>query len=128
MSTIGLFLNYLFHFNFSTMKAKPFLFILSFFLLFSFSSFAYTADVPSENTKSVLSEAELKARINVLTERVEFLKEAKKQAVNKQEKRQIRHEIRDIKKEAKALKQQVGGGIYIGAGVLVVALLLILLL
>jgi len=108
------------------MNAKPVLFILSFFLLFSFASFA--TSTPVKEDKKVLSEEALKTKIDVLTKRVKVLKEAKKQAVSKQEKRQIRHEIRDIKKEAKALKQQVSGGIYIGSGVLIVALLLILLL
>lgn len=110
------------------MKAKPVLFILSFFLFTCFGSFAYAVDAPTKEVKSELSETELKARINVLTEKIEVLKEAKRQAVDKQEKQQIRHEIRDIKKEAKALKQQISGGIYIGTGVLLVALLLILLL
>jgi hypothetical protein len=110
------------------MNAKPILFILSFFLLSSFASFGTSIDAPVTEDKKALNEETLKAKIDVLTERVEILKEAKKQAVSKQEKRQIRHEIRDIKKEAKALKQQVSGGIYIGTGVLIVALLLILLL
>lgn len=110
------------------MKTKPFLLFLSFFLLIVFSSDLAVADAPPSNDNSTLSEQEVKAQINNLTERISVLKAAKKQALTKAEKQQIRHEIRDIKKEARALKQQASGGIYIGGGVLLVALLLILLL
>lgn len=111
------------------MNAKPFLFFLLVCLFSSFLSLeAVAADTPANDNATTLSDVELKVKINTLAERVQTLKEAKKNAVSKVEKKQIRHEIRDIKKEAKALKQQVSGGVYIGTGVLLVALLLILLL
>lgn len=110
------------------MNAKPVLSLLFFFLFFCPISIPALADAPTNDGEIVLNGIELKAKITVLTERIEFLQEAKKHAVDKQEKKDIQHEIRDIKKEAKALKQQVSGGIYIGGGVLIVALLLILLL
>ena len=109
------------------MNAKPVLLLLSFSFFACFTSLPALADAPDDNA-TMLSEAELKAKISALTERIETLKEAKKYAVDREEKQQIRQEIRDIKKEAKVLKQQAGGGIYIGSGVLLLAILLILLL
>lgn len=110
------------------MNVRPILSLLFLFLFSCSISISAMAETPTNNGETTLSETQLKAKITTLTERLEVLKEAKKRAVNKQEKRGIRHEIRDVKKEAKALKQQVSGGIYIGSGVLIVALLLILLL
>lgn len=110
------------------MNAKPVLLLLSLGFFACFISFPTLADAPAEDNVTTLNKADLEAKIYALTERIELLKDAKKQAVDREEKREIRHEIRDIKKEAKALKQQASGGIYIGSGVLIVALLLILLL
>ncbi len=109
------------------MKTKSFLFFFAFSFLICFSSVA-VADTPTNDGNTALAEKEIRAKIDVLTERITDLKKAKKHATTKVERQQIRHEIRDVKKEAKALKQQVSGGIYIGTGVLLVALLLILLL
>nr|WKN39589.1 hypothetical protein K4G66_12890 [Tunicatimonas sp. TK19036] len=110
------------------MNAKPFPFFFSLFLMACLTSFTALADAPANDETTSVSTAELEIQINALTERLETLKEAKKHAVTKDEKQLIKHEIRDVKKEAKALKQQASGGIYIGSGVLIVALLLILLL
>ena len=90
---------------------------------------AFSSTVANDDPTAVtLTEAELKTAIEDLSTRVEMLKEAKKNAINRAEKKQIRSEIRDIKKEAKQLKQQANGGIYIGAGALVVIVLVLLLL
>lgn len=110
------------------MNTKPVLFFLSFCLMACFTSLTALADSPANDKTTSVSTAELEVKINALSERMKTLKEAKKHAVTRDEKQLIRHEIRDVKKEAKALKQQVSGGIYIGSGVLIVALLLILLL
>ena len=109
------------------MKTKLFLFSLSFFLSVVFSPKLMATDLPS-NSDNTLTKQEMETKISNLTEQISVLKIAKKQALTRAEKQQIKHEIRDIKKEARALKQQAGSGIYIGGGVLLVALLLILLL
>ncbi len=80
-------------------------------------------------TEKLRTKEEFKAAYEDLLQRRDALKEAKKSAATREEKQQLKEDIKDIKKEAKALKQQaIGGGIYIGAGALIIILLLILLL
>lgn len=110
------------------MKTKP-IFVIAFLLVTTLQLSVFSATATEGDPLRVpLTEVELKTAIVDLEARAEQLREAKKEATTRAEKKQIRAEIRDIKKEAKQLKQQASGGIYIGAGVLVVALLLVLLL
>ena len=104
-------------------------FVIAFLLVAALQLPALSATTTEGDPVSVpMTEAELNTAIVDLTARVEVLKEAKKNATTRVEKKRIRAEIRDIKKEAKHLKQQANGGIYIGAGALVVIVLVLLLL
>ncbi|WP_162341067.1 hypothetical protein [Cyclobacterium salsum] len=67
---------------------------------------------------------EEQARLEQLDERVQEIKDMDLRAMDKEERKEIRNELRDINKEAKAL----GGGVYISAGALIVILLLLILL
>lgn len=75
-----------------------------------------------------LTKQEFEKAYETLKERTHALKEARKHARTKLEKQKINAEIKGIKEEAKALKEQLSGGVYIGSGVLLVIILLILLL
>lgn len=113
------------------MKAKLFFFaaLVSFFTFSTFPAFAETTSDPTENTvDKKMTEEEFKAAYHALKDRMDFLKEAKKNAKTKEERQKVQNEIRDVKEEAKQLKQQQSGGIYIGAGAIIVILILILLL
>ena len=60
-----------------------------------------------------------------LQKRLEQIKAMDKTALHREEKKSLRHEVREIKKELAAL----GGGVYLSIGaIILVALLLILLL
>lgn len=67
---------------------------------------------------------EEEARLEQLDERVQEIKAMDLKAMDKDERKEIRNELRDINKEAKAL----GGGVYISAGALIVILLLLIIL
>ncbi len=82
----------------------------------------------NNNTGKQLTKQEFREAYEGLKSRLDALKVAKKNADTQMEKQKIQDEIKDIKKEAKQLKQQASGGIYIGAGALVVLLVLLLLL
>ena len=85
-----------------------------------------TGDDPAATT---MTEAELNTAIMNLKTRVERLQESRKNATSREEKQQMRAEIRDIKKEAKQLKQQGSSGVFIGIGIgVLLALVLVLLL
>ena len=110
------------------MKTKAF-FLIAVLTLFSFSSLL--ADPVNEPTAddNKMSKQEYKAAVEVLKEKVKTLRQAKKEADTHAEKKAIRAEINDVKKEASELQQQeVGGGIYIGGGALIIIVLLIILL
>lgn len=109
------------------MKAKSFFFaaLFSFFTFIGLPTFAETTSDPADK---VMTEEEFKEAYNALKDRVDYLREAKKNAQTKAEKQKVQDEIRGIKEEAKELKQQQSGGLYIGAGALLVLVVLLLLL
>lgn len=102
------------------------------FCSFLFTLFGMTtvfANPTSEPIATDMTKQEYKAALDVLQDKVSDLRTAKKNASTKAEKQEIRAEIKGVKKEAEQLKQQaVNGGIYIGGGVLILIVLLILLL
>lgn len=96
---------------------------------FTSPSFAYDlADSSPDKEPDKMTKQEFREAYQILKDRIDHLQEAKKEADTRLEKKEIRKEIHDIKKEAKQLKQQASGGIYIGGGALIVIVLLILLL
>ena len=73
-----------------------------------------------ENTENKLSEEELSR----LTSRVEEIRDMDKSDLTVKEKKELRKELKEIKETVKAN----GGYIYIGAGTLLVIILLVILL
>ena len=111
------------------MKTKLF-FVVSFLSAVALQTPAFAASSVNDDPVRVepMTESELKSAILDLQVRAQELREAKKNATTKAEKKQIRSQIRDIKKEAKMLKQQDNGGIYIGGGALIVLIVLLIVL
>jgi len=68
---------------------------------------------------------EQKARIEALTNRVKEIKSLDKSKLTKAERKELRSELKDINKEAKAIQ---GRGIYISLGALILIALLVILL
>lgn len=96
--------------------------------IFTFSSLSAVASNDPVEDDQKMTQQEFQFALNALQERVENLKEAKKNADTRAEKVALRAEIKDVKKETRELKQQASGGIYIGGGALLVIILLLILL
>lgn len=79
----------------------------------------------NENMLIVNSEDAVRTRVAQLQNRLDEIKEMDKRALSASEKRMLRREVRDIKKELAVMN----GGIYLSVGaIILIALLLILLL
>lgn len=112
-------------------RSFSFAVLLCFFTFSVLTVSAETDPVKTEKeqaTTKQLSKEEFKIAYKALKVKIQDLKQAKRHAETKLEKQKINAEIKGVKEEAKALKQQVSGGVYIGSGALIVILLLILLL
>jgi septal ring factor EnvC (AmiA/AmiB activator) len=80
---------------------------------------------PTVNAAPTVDPVEQKAQIQRLENRLEEIKAIDKTKLTKEQKKALRGEVKQIKKEIKA----VSGGVYLSIGaILLIALLLILLL
>lgn len=104
----------------------PFLAFLFLFTLLTGSVQAtdVNGNMPPKEKKAELTEAQ-KERIEELTRRVEEIKGMNRSKMSKVERQDLRKELKDINKEAKAIR---GQGIYISLGALLVVILLLILL
>lgn len=103
---------------------KSMLYMAATFLLLSFipiqsSAVTLPITVPIDSTK-----IEASAEINALTLRLAEIKGMDKSTLTTSEKRQLRKEVRTIKKRSSALS----GGVYVSAGALLLVLILLILL
>ena len=82
--------------------------------------------VPTKEEVAKMSAAEKEARGNAIKLRVEEIKNMDKSTLSKTERKALKKELRELRKEAKAIG---GGGVYISlAGILIIILVLILVL
>ena len=106
--------------------------IASFFLLTAspgaFASDGETEPIDRVSRKEVkeMTKEEAKARVEVLTERLNEIRSMDLDAMSWNERRKLKKEVRIIEREMKL--QQNDTGIYISGGALVVILLLLILL
>jgi hypothetical protein len=109
----------------------------AFFMLFTFLSSTIGAknDPSPDNDREAAEKAvkleNIQAKADVLLVKLQDLKQAKKDAATKTEKAAIRSETKQLRAELNALEAEaraVSGGIYIGSGVLILIIILLLLL
>ena len=75
---------------------------------------------------TTMTEAQKEARVEEIKARVTEIKEMDRSQLSSQDRKELRQELRDMNKEAKAIGN---GGIYISlAGILIIILVLILIL
>lgn len=75
---------------------------------------------------AAMTEEQKQARVGEIKERVEEIKNMDKSQLSKEDRKELRQELRSMNKEAKALGS---GGVYISiAGLVIIILLLILIL
>jgi hypothetical protein len=92
-------------------------------MIFLLTAFAPAAMAKDGKEPSPLS-LEDEARLEEINERVLEIKAMDFAEMTKAEKREIKNELREINKEAKAL----GGGVYISAGAIIIILIILLII
>ncbi|RPA67041.1 hypothetical protein EF405_18095 [Cyclobacteriaceae bacterium YHN15] len=101
---------------------KKLRYFLSVMILFFAISPSASAKNPTKE-KQELTDAE-QNRLDEIEKRVEEIKALDFSDLNKEEKRDVKMELKEMKKEARAL----GGGVYISVGAIIIILLLLILL
>ncbi|MGN6619065.1 MAG: hypothetical protein ACTHJ5_17950 [Ilyomonas sp.] len=103
--------------------------LLAILLMCTFSTVNVNGAINKKDLKAkvaAMTEEQKEARIQQIKDRVEEIKQMDKSQLTKEDRKQLRHELRDMNKEAKALGS---GGVYISlAGLVIIILLLILIL
>ncbi|MDQ3681761.1 MAG: hypothetical protein M3352_01655 [Bacteroidota bacterium] len=88
------------------------------------ASASIIADTPPKERTNELTE-EQKARMETLKRRVAEIKAMDRSKLSKAERKDIRQELRDMNKEAKAV---AGRGVYLSIGAVIIIILLLILL
>jgi hypothetical protein len=102
------------------MSTKKILRVASFVMLLAIALPASSATV-SEAKGTVKTE---NARAQVLTQRLEVIRGMNKSEMTRLEKKSLRNEVKDIKKEMKTMS----GGVYLSVGAIIIVILLLILL
>jgi len=105
------------------MKAKIYSLLTVLLLAFTFSSSVSAATAAPDNPTK--TEEEINIRMNEMRERVKEIKELDKSDLSKQERKDLKKELREMNKEAKALGQ---GGVYLSVGAIIIIILLLILI
>jgi Flp pilus assembly protein TadB len=93
------------------------------FLMTAFAPAAIAAENDKDKSKTELSEAD-KERLAEIEARVDEIKEINFSDMDKEERRALKKELKEMNKEAK----QLSGGVYISVGAIILILLLLILL
>lgn len=100
---------------------------LAFFLAVMFTFTAFAPSVMAEPIKKDKDETELspedEARLEEMKARVEEIKAMDFSEMSKEERKEVRDELRSMKKEAKTM----GGGIFLSVGAIIIILLILIL-
>jgi DNA gyrase/topoisomerase IV subunit A len=85
---------------------------------------ASSAVMVSETSKTTGTEKTENARVQVLTQRLEDIRGMNKSELTRMEKKSLRKEVKEIKKEMKTMS----GGVYLSVGAIIIVILLLILL
>lgn len=64
------------------------------------------------------------ARVEVIQQRVEEIRDLDKSELNREERKQLRNELQELKREVKSM----GGGVYLSVGAIIIILLVLILI
>lgn len=107
-------------------KTKTYLLILCMLFAFTFGGSNIARAVEPDKPVKGLTEEEIAVRMNEMTKRVEEIKNMDRSKLSKQERKELRKELRDMNKAAKAIGQR---GVYLSlSAIIIIVLLLILIL
>jgi hypothetical protein len=110
------------------MKIRSGMFMLLLLVITTFAEAAPNSNDPIRTKKEVaaMTPAEREARVASLIKRVEEIKAMDRSKLSREERKELRKELRSLNKEAKVFGR---GGIYLSVGaILVIILILVLIL
>ncbi|SHF68689.1 hypothetical protein [Pedobacter caeni] len=102
---------------------KKFIYSLALIFMLGVSANTVMASDKSEKNKTEMT-VEQQAQLKRITERVEEIKSMDKSNLSRAEKKELRKELRELKKQSKAL----GGGVYLSVGAIIIIILLLILI
>ena len=82
-----------------------------------------TVEPLTKEKLATMTEAEKKARFNEIKQRVYEIKAMDKSTMTRAERKSLRHELKDLKKQAAAVQ-----GIYLSVGAVIIIILLLILI
>ena len=103
-------------------KVTPYIMIV--FMLLSFVPTQLSAVTGTATTSVPLNKPVESAEAEVLLNRLEEINAMDKSELNAPEKKELRKEVRSIKKELR----EIGGGVYLSVGAVIIIILLLVLL
>ena len=83
-----------------------------------------TLTFANETTNALGPKTEVPAEVQVMLDRLEEIKEMDKSNLTRAEKKELRKEVRSIKKELRS----TGNGVYLSVGAIIIIILLLILL
>ena len=99
--------------------------IYSLVLVFTLAISANTVSAADKNDKAKTEmTAEQKIQLKRITDRVEEIKAMDKSSLSKSERKELRSELKEMKKQARAM----GGGVYLSVGAIIIIILLLILI
>lgn len=106
-------------------KAKSYFLVLCVLLAFTFGDTKIASATENDAPVKELTEEEIALRMNQMTKRVEEIKNMDRSILSKQEKKELRNELKEMNKAAKAMGQ---GGVYLSVGAIIIIILLLILI
>lgn len=109
------------------MKAKNYVVLLILLLTITVTN-TYAAvgnnNVPAKERIVLMTGAEKSVRLEEIKSRVNEIKDMDKSELTKMERKDLKRELRDMKKEARV----ISGGVYLSVGAIIIIILLLILL
>ncbi|RYE35914.1 MAG: hypothetical protein EOP42_05260 [Sphingobacteriaceae bacterium] len=107
------------------MKKKIYLLSTALMLTFSAGSLkAATFEVAPAAKEITLTEAQKEAKLQSIKLRVEEIKAMDKSQLSREEKKELKSELKEMKAQARGL----GGGVYLSVGAIIIIILLLILI
>ena len=102
---------------------KKFIYSLALIFMLGVSANTVLAAEKSEKNKTEMT-AEQKVQLKRITDRVEEIRDMDKSNLTKSDRKELRKELRELKKQARAM----GGGFYLSVGAIIIIILLLILI
>jgi hypothetical protein len=111
------------------MKPRTYAAIILAFLLTTAATNTYAAisdnnKIPVKERIATMTKGEKMARLGEIKNRVNEIKEMDKSGLTKPERKDLKKELRDMRREARV----ISGGVYLSAGAIIIIILLLILI